>query len=142
MKWLKSTTDKSYTAQGKIIPPSTQAPLAVNEDTYNSIIAMPVIKSLITNGGIIVLDKYTDMGNTADAQTRKLQSLTAENTKLASRIRELENAQASKKTSKADAKLTAALEEKEAELKALQEKYAALEAEANAKIAELSEGKA
>lgn len=144
MKWLKSTTSKSYTALGKIIPASTSAPLAVDEATYKKISDMAVIKSLINNGGILVLDKYTDMSGSTDAQTQRLQMLTAENSKLADRIRELESKQTdaeeapTKKEVKAAQKAQAEAEAKLAELEA---KYAALEKEANEKIAELSSAK-
>lgn len=144
MKWLKSTTSKSYTALGKIIPANTSAPLAVDEATYKKITDMAVIKSLIANGGILALDKYTDMSKVGDAQTQRLQTLTAENAKLADRIRELEANQQpaeeapTKKEVKAAQKAQADAEAKLAELQA---QYDALKAEAEAKIAELSEGK-
>ena len=90
MKWLKSTTDKSYTAQGKIIPPANSAPLAVNESVFEQITSMKVIASLIKTGGIIVLDKYSDPQANSSEQ-KKLQNLQLENTKLNDRIRELES---------------------------------------------------
>ena len=94
MKWLKSTTDKSYTAQGKIIPPSNSAPLAVSDSVFESITSMKVIASLIKTGGIIVLDKYSDP-QVNSAEQHKLQLLQTENTKLNDRIRELEATQPS-----------------------------------------------
>lgn len=94
MKWLKSTTDKSYTAQGKIIPPSNATPLAVNDALYTQIVSMKVIASLIKTGGIIVLDKYNDpQSNSADQH--KLQQLQLENTQLNDKIRKLEASQPS-----------------------------------------------
>ena len=92
MKWLKSTTDKAYTAQGKIIPASNSAPLAVSDSLYESIASMKVIASLIKTGGIIVLDKYSDPQVNSSEQL-KLQHLQTENTKLNDRIRELEASQ-------------------------------------------------
>lgn len=92
MKWLKSTTDKSYTAQGKIIPSSNAAPLAVSDSLYESIASMKVITSLIKTGGIIVLDKYNDP-QVSSSEQFKLQQLQTENTKLNDRIRELEASQ-------------------------------------------------
>jgi len=94
MKWLKSTTDKSYTAQGKIIPSSTSAPLAVSDTVFESITSMKVIASLIKTGGIIVLDKYSDPQVDSKDQ-RKLQQLQTENTRLVDKIRELEASQPS-----------------------------------------------
>lgn len=92
MKWLKSTTDKAYTAQGKIIPASNSAPLAVSDSLYESIASMKVIASLIKTGGIIVLDKYNDP-QVSSSEQFKLQQLQTENTKLNDRIRELEASQ-------------------------------------------------
>lgn len=94
MKWLKSTTDKSYTAQGKIIPPSNATPLAVNDALYTQIVSMKVIASLIKTGGIIVLDKYNDPQSNSTDQ-HKLQQLQLENTQLNDKIRKLEASQPS-----------------------------------------------
>ena len=94
MKWLKSTTDKSYTAQGKTIPASNSAPLAVSDTVFESITSMKVIASLIKTGGIIVLDKYNDPQVNSTEQ-RKLQQLQTENTQLVDKIRELEASQPS-----------------------------------------------
>lgn len=94
MKWLKSTTDKSYTAQGKIIPPSNSAPLAVSDTVFESITSMKVIASLIKTGGIIVLDKYSDPQVNSSEQ-HKLQQLQLENTQLNDKIRKLEASQPS-----------------------------------------------
>ena len=138
MKWLKSTTDKAYTAQGVVIPPSSKAPLAVNEEAYKKITSMPVIKSLINSGGLLVLQKYTAVPS-VDAQTRTLQTLQAENSKLADRIRELE-AKTPESTANNEAVEAAqkAQSDAEAKLAELQAKYEALEKEANEKIAALS----
>lgn len=117
MKWLKSTTDKSYVAQGKVIPPATQAPLAVTEDVYTKITGMAVIQSLIKTGGIIVLEKYTDP---TSASNNRLAVLKEENTKLQARNKELEAAEAKAKQFdelKAEAEQTIA--DKDAEIEAL-----------------------
>lgn len=141
MKWLKSTTNKSYTAQGHTIPGVSQAPLAVDEATYSKIVEMAVIKSLVKTGQIIVLEKYTEEpSKAADARDARIQLLASENERLADRVRELENAapaeeSPSKKELKAANK---AKEDAEAKLAELQEQYDALKAEAEAKIAELT----
>lgn len=117
MKWLKSTTDKSYVAQGKVIPPATQAPLAVTEDVYTKITGMAVIQSLIKTGGIIVLEKYTDP---TSASNNRLAVLKEENTKLQARNKELEAAEARAKQFdelKAEAEQTIA--DKDAEIESL-----------------------
>jgi hypothetical protein len=94
MKWLKSTTDKSYTAQGKTIPASNSAPLAVSDTVFESITSMAVIASLIKTGGIIVLDKYNDP-QVDSAEQLKLQQLHVENARLAGEIAKLKEAQPS-----------------------------------------------
>ena len=137
MKYLKSTTDKSYTAEGKIIPAISQSPLAVTEEVYNKITSMSVIKSLIKTGGILVLDKYSEPVS-SDAATARLRTLTSENARLQKELKELKTTateSATVKQVKAAQKAQAAAE---AELAELKEKYAALEKEANEKIAELS----
>lgn len=103
MKWLKSTTDKSYTAQGKIIPPSNSAPLAVSDTVFESITSMKVIASLIKTGGIIVLDKYSDPQADSSEQL-KLQQLQSENTRLADKVRALESSQPSTEVAEKAAK--------------------------------------
>ena len=136
MKWLKSTSDKEYTACGHIIPAVFKEPIAVNEADYKKITDMAVIKSLIATGGIIALDHYTSQNVTGDAAKQKLQVLTTENARLSDRIRELEaqSAASAKKLKSAEDRATNA----EHALAALQAKYEALEKEANEKIAELS----
>lgn len=92
MKWLKSTTDKSYTAQGKVIPSANSAPLAVSDTVFESITSMKVIASLIKTGGIIVLDKYSDPQVSSKDQV-KLQQLHTENAKLHEEIERLKASQ-------------------------------------------------
>lgn len=94
MKWLKSTTDKSYTAQGKTIPASASAPLAVNDSVFEQITSMKVIASLIKTGGIIVLDRYNEPQANSSEQ-KKLQQLHVENARLAGEIAKLKKAQPS-----------------------------------------------
>lgn len=142
MKWLKSTSDKEYTACGHIIPAVFKEPIAVNEADYKKITDMAVIKSLIATGGIIVLDHYTSQNVTGDAAKQKLQVLTTENARLSDRIRELEAQSAASDAKAVSAKKLKSAEDRasnaEHALAALQAKYEALEKEANEKIAELS----
>ena len=141
MKWLRSTNNQTYTAEGKTIPSYTSEPLQVSDDVYAKMLKMTVIKSLINNGGIIVMSRYEGSDAVKTSQTAKLQQLSTENAKLNDRIRELEAKSSESTTSakevKAAQKAQATAEKKLAELQA---KYDALEAEANAKIAELSKG--
>ena len=58
MKWLKSTSQKAWTVMGKVIPPCLTPDnryLEVDNSTYTSISSVPVIKSLIKAGDILVL---------------------------------------------------------------------------------------
>lgn len=141
MKWLRSTNNQTYTAEGKVIPSYESEPLQVTDDVYAKMLKMTVIKSLIDNGGIIVMSRYEGSSAVKTSQTAKLQQLSTENARLNDRIRELEAQSvedaATTKEVKAAQKAQAEAEKKLAELQA---KYAALEAEANAKIAELSKG--
>lgn len=141
MKWLRSTNNQTYTAEGKVIPSYEGEPLQVTDDVYARMLKMTVIKSLIDNGGIIVMSRYEGSNAVKTSQTAKLQQLSTENARLNDRIRELEaqsvEDSATTKEVKAAQKAQAEAEKKLAELQA---KYAALEAEANAKIAELSKG--
>lgn len=122
MKWLKSTTDKSYTAQGKVIPPATQAPLAVTEDVYTKITGMAVIQSLIKTGGIIVLEKYTDPTRVSN---NKLAVLKEENTKLQAHIKELEaDAEKAKQFDALKAEAEQTIAGKDAEIEALKAQLA------------------
>lgn len=60
MKWLKSTSQKAWTVMGKVIPPcltSDNRYLEVDNSTYTSISSVPVIKSLIKAGDILVLSE-------------------------------------------------------------------------------------
>lgn len=129
MKWLKSTTDKSYTAQGKIIPSSNSAPLAVSDTVFESITSMKVIASLIKTGGIIVLDKYRDPQADSSEQ-RKLQQLQSENTRLADKVRELEASKPSTEVEEKAAKFDELKAEAEQALSAKDTEIDALKAEA------------
>lgn len=126
MKWLKSTTDKSYTAQGKVIPPATHAPLAVSEDVYAKITGMAVIQSLIKTGGIIVLEKYTDPTSVSN---NKLAVLKEENTKLQAQVKALEASEAkAKKFDELKAEAEQAIAAKDAEIEALKAQLASKKA--------------
>lgn len=129
MKWLKSTTSKSYTAAGKVIPAMSQAPAAVSEDVYSQIASMAVIQSLIKTGGIIVLDKYSETGQTSDAKLEKIRVLSTENENLRAKVAQLEAAAKEPSTEQSEAEI------KLAELEA---KYAQLQDEANQKISYLT----
>lgn len=60
MKWLKSTTQKSYTFGGKVIPPFTTRDntyLQLEDKELEELRANVVINALFNAGNILVLDK-------------------------------------------------------------------------------------
>ena len=138
MKWLRSTTQNTYTVEGRIIPAFTAAPLAVSDAVYDKIISSSVIKSLIRNGCIIVMESYTDP-NSAGASANTITELRAENTTLRSDLAAVkdERDRLLKDSGDIEAK-NAEIAELKKQLKEQKKLYKALEAEANAKIAELS----
>lgn len=87
MKWLKSTTQKTWIADGKKIPacitPNNDY-LVLDDSAYANMIKSPVIQSLIKAGGILVLD-------TEPAEIRNsLDNLQESNVQMRARISELE----------------------------------------------------
>lgn len=110
MKYLKSTTLKAYTVNGKLIPANTSKDvLELDEAEYHEVSNKAAISSLIKAGGILVTDTDPRAGN----------------------------AVVSNKVAELTEKLTKADEEKKAAVFQEQLKYKQLEAEARQKIAEL-----
>ena len=132
MKWLKSTTQKEWTIQGKTIPACVTPHndyLVLNDSDYATISDIPVIKSLIKSNAIIVLDhEPAELKNSVEA-------LQGSNAELTARIKQLETELASKPDVEAIKAQAAA--EKEAALKELDDKASAIIAEKDARIAEL-----
>lgn len=140
MKWLRSTTVKSYVAHGYVIPAYNKEPVAVPNDAYQKISAMSVIKSLVKTGNIVVYDNYKAKSTDA-ADMQDVQNLRIENARLADQLREKEAALANAGAAPTKSEVKAAKKaqaEAEAKLAELQARYDALEKEANDKIAELS----
>lgn len=136
MKWLKSTSQKTWTIQGKTIP-ACETPhndyLVLNDSEYQTISNIPVIKSLIKSNAIIVLDhEPAELKNSVEA-------LQGSNAELTARIKQLEAELSQRTDAGADleavkAQMTA---EKDAALKELDDKASAIIAEKDARIAEL-----
>lgn len=60
MKYVKSTTQKEWVAAGKVIPACVTKDnryLKIEDEEWNKIAEIPVIKALIKSGGIFVSDK-------------------------------------------------------------------------------------
>lgn len=134
MRWLRSTDTNRYTIAGKTIPAFNEEPIQLAEAEYNKIASNPAIKSLLNSGSLIVLNKYVSK-NQPDVNATKLQALTKENAQLQAKLAKLEAKSGVDEQTKADAEAI------KKELEEWKSKYAALEQEANEKIAELSEKK-
>ena len=133
MRWMKSTTQKVWVAEGHRIPACITPKndyCIVDEDDYAKIVANPIFKSLIAQGSILVLDKEpAELKNSLDGLQSSNAVLQARNTELEARIKELEAG-----GDKAPVDVEAIKEEAVAELKA--EAIAELQAK-DAEIAEL-----
>lgn len=137
MKWLKSTTQKTWTVNGKVIPACVTPHndyLVVDDSEYTVITGTPVIKSLIKAGGILVLNEEpAELKNSVSSLQGSNAALTAEITQLKEQLKT-----AGKKPTKAEiekireeaqaeikAQAIAELEEKEARIKELEAQLAA-----------------
>ena len=98
MKWLKSTTQKSWVVSvgGKqaIIPPNETSDnkwLKLGDDEWAEVSATPVIASLLKAGGIMKLDEEpAELRNSVPALQITNTQLEAENATLKARVIELE----------------------------------------------------
>lgn len=96
MKWLKSTTQKTWVVKGRKIPACmtpTNEYLQLEDSEYDGIVKMPVIASLIKAGGILVLsEEPAELKNSVEALQGNNAALVAKNTALEARVKELEKA--------------------------------------------------
>lgn len=95
MKWLKSTTQKTWYAKGMKIPqcvtPNNEY-LQLEDNDYEALAKMPVIASLIKAGGILVLsEEPAELKNSVEVLQSDKAVLIAKNTELEARIKELES---------------------------------------------------
>lgn len=92
MKYLKSTSQKAYTVNGKVIPvcvtPGNKT-LEVDDSEWFQISTQPVIASLIKSGDILVMDEDPNVREDIDARNQ-VAELKAQNTELTERIKQLE----------------------------------------------------
>ena len=143
MKYLKSTTQKTYTFSGQHIPACVTKDnevLALNDPAYKEFTKSAVVKALISSGAIIVLDKAPESANQqVKTLTNKTAELSMENTKLHEEIAELKRQLTDSGNNAEVASLKAALakqvEDDTAEIKALQEAKDARIAELEAQLA-------
>ena len=136
-RWLKSTTQKAYTVQGKVIPPCVTSDnkwLKMTESEYSEIKRMPVISSLIKAGGILVTVKEPEeLKNSVEGLKGSNAELIAINTQLQEELKELKALKAGAGDDKATKKELEAFQKEAKE--ELQAKQKALD-EALAKLAE------
>lgn len=130
MYYLKSTTQKTYSVSGKIIPACVtrdNAYLKVSDAEYEALHRMPVIRSLINAGAIFATqNEPAEIRNSIEGLTSSNAALIARNTELELRIKELEEKQ---DTVPEGDTLTQALTE-------AQQKYSELESEAKTLLAD------
>lgn len=145
MRYLKSTSGRSYVVNGKVIPPNSKPEwLGVNNDEFEAIKKVVVINGLIASGGILVTDKEpAEMARTPGALLNANGKLKQENAELKA---ELEKLKAEHETALQGNEAAQALEASRAEAEGLRKEleeqkaaYAALEQEAKTTIADLNE---
>lgn len=137
MYYIKSTTQKTYSVMGKIIPACVTRNneyLKAESDFVTEMKKIPVVKSLIDAGAILILDKApAEIENSIEGLTSSNAALIAKNTELQAKIKELEaNTNVDDKVAKVEAEARALIDDRDAEIARLK---ARLE-EAEAKIVE------
>lgn len=140
MKWLKSTSQKAWTVMGKVIPPCLTPDnryLEVDNSTYTSISSVPVIKSLIKAGDILVLsEEPAELKNSLSSLQSNNAVLKTQVTQLQEELKEKEqyleaarlDAEKIKEEAQAEikAQAVAELKEKESRIKELEAELAKL----------------
>lgn len=127
MRWLKSTTQKSWVVDGLVIPPCITQDnryLKIEDSKYTAISKKPVIASLIKAGAILVCNQEpAELKNSMTNLQSSNAQLTARNTELEARVKELEAQAVPQEPVDIEAIKTQAVEELKAEaIKELQEK--------------------
>lgn len=91
MKWLKSTTQKTWTVNGKVIPACVTPRndyLKIDDSEFTRLSGTPVVKSLISAGAILVLDaEPAELKNSVAALQGNNAALTAEITQLQEQLK-------------------------------------------------------
>ena len=135
-RWIKSTTQKQWVINGKVIPKCVTPHndyLCVSDTEYNQMVAKPVFGSLVKSGGVLVLSKEpAELKNNIEGLTASNADLIAKNTELTAELEKLRASNAS--VSERVEKEVAAF--KEEAIKELTDKQAELDA-ALAEIKEL-----
>lgn len=139
MVWLKSTTQKEWVINGKIIPrcmTKDNQYLNLSDTEYNNLLSIPVFNSLVKASAILVLHQEpAEIRNNIQNLNASNAELVARNTELQTRVAELEKkARPAVDVEKIKEEAVASL--KEEAVKELQEKQDALDA-ATAEIEKL-----
>lgn len=139
MVWLKSTTQKEWVINGKIIPrcmTKDNQYLNLSDTEYNNLLSIPVFNSLVKASAILVLHQEpAEVRNNIQNLNASNAELVARNTELQTRIAELEK-KAKPEVDVEKIKEEAVASLKEEAVKELQEKQDALDA-ATAEIEKL-----
>lgn len=139
MVWLKSTTQKEWVINGKIIPrcmTKDNQYLNLSDTEYNNLLSIPVFNSLVKASAILVLHQEpAEIRNNIQNLNASNAELVARNTELQTRIAELEK-KAGPAVDVEKIKEEAVASLKEEAVKELQEKQDALDA-ATAEIEKL-----
>ena len=139
MVWLKSTTQKEWVINGKIIPrcmTKDNQYLNLSDTEYNNLLSIPVFNSLVKASAILVLHQEpAEIRNNIQNLNASNAELVARNTELQTRIAELEK-KAKPEVDVEKIKEEAVASLKEEAVKELQEKQDALDA-ATAEIEKL-----
>ena len=94
MVWLKSTTQKEWVINGKIIPrcmTKDNQYLNLSDTEYNNLLSIPVFNSLVKASAILVLHQEpAEIRNNIQNLNASNAELVARNTELQTRIAELE----------------------------------------------------
>ena len=139
MVWLKSTTQKEWVINGKIIPrcmTKDNQYLKLSDTEYNNLLSIPVFNSLVKASAVLVLHQEpAEIRNNIQNLNASNAELVARNTELQTRIAELEK-KAGPAVDVEKIKEEAVASLKEEAVKELQEKQDALDA-ATAEIEKL-----
>lgn len=139
MVWLKSTTQKEWVINGKIIPrcmTKDNQYLNLSDTEYNNLLSIPVFNSLVKASAVLVLHQEpAEIRNNIQNLNASNAELVARNTELQTRVAELEKkVRPEVDVEKIKEEAVASL--KEEAVKELQEKQDALDA-ATAEIEKL-----
>lgn len=138
MKWLKSSTQKSWVINGKRIPTTLDGDsefLQVTDEEYVLMQKKAIFNSLCDTGAIIVLDQEPEaVKNSFPHLHESNAALVTENTQLKDKVSKLEEQLAQKPIDVEQIKADAVKDLQNEAIKELQDKQAELD-QANAKLA-------